>query len=79
MTPSFELSTPTQTVINEIEVLRLRQKQVAKTCAVIIASQVDADWKAINAAIVKRWSLSARERVLSMAWKMIETRNLGDA
>lgn len=70
----FELSTPTKTVLHEINVLRLKQKDVAKTLAVIIESRVDADWKKINKAITKRWSLSARERVLGMAWKIVEAR-----
>ena len=68
----MELSTPTETILNEINVLLLKQKEVAKTCALIIISKVDADWKKINEAIKKRWSASARERVLIMAWKMIE-------
>lgn len=72
---SFELSTPTKTVLDEIKNLKLKQKDIAKTCALIIMSKVDADWKEINAAIVERWSKSARERVLGMAWKMIEKRN----
>lgn len=72
----LELSTPTETVLHEIKDLRLKQKQIAKTCAVIISSGVDADWKAINAAIVERWSLSARERVLKMAWRKVERKDL---
>lgn len=72
---SFELSTPTKTVLDEIQNLKLKQRDIAKTCALIIMSQVEADWKAINEAIVKRWSKSARERVLGMAWKMIEKRS----
>lgn len=72
---TFELSTPTQTALHEINVLRLKQKDVAKTLAVIIESRVEADWIQINLAITERWSLSARERVLGMAWKMIENRS----
>ena len=72
---TFELSTPTATVLSEIENKQLKQKDIAKTCVIIIISGVDADWEAINAAIVKRWSKSARERVLTMAWKMVEKRS----
>lgn len=72
---NLELSTPTDTVLNEINFLKLKQKEVAKTCALIIMSNVDVDWKQINEAIKNRWSVSARERVLGMAWKMIERKS----
>ena len=66
------LTTPTETILHEINELKLSQKDVAKTAALIISSGIDADWKAINSAIVTRWSKSARERVLGMAWKIVE-------
>lgn len=67
------LSTPTATVLNEINALKLKQADVAKTLAIIIKTDMNcADWKSINSAIVERWSKSARERVLSMAWKIVE-------
>ena len=72
---NIELSTPTKTVLDEISNPQLKQRDIAKTCALIIMSKVEADWKAINAAIVERWSPSARERVLGMAWRMIEKRS----
>lgn len=71
----LELSTPIETVLNEINVLRLPQKEVAKTCAILIMSRKELDWTEINKAIVARWSKSARERVLGMAWKMIEKKS----
>ena len=67
----FEITNITQQIIYEIETLRLNQRAVADTCSIAII-QGDADWIKINNAIVKRWSLSARERVLTMAWKIIE-------
>jgi len=69
----FELSTPTGTILNEINVLKLKQAEVAKTCAIAIQTAMnEVDWKAVNDAITERWSLSARERVLTMAWKIVE-------
>ena len=63
---------PTQVILNEIENLKLKQADIAKTCAIAIMQDVeDVDWKQVNAAIVKRWSKSARERVLTMAWKIV--------
>ena len=72
---NFTLENPTQTILNEIENLKLKQADVAKTCAIAIMQGIEgADWKKINAAIVRRWSLSARERVLTMAWKIVEAK-----
>ena len=68
---TFEITNITNQIIYEIETLKLNQRAVADTCSIAIV-QGDADWIAINAAIVKRWSLSARERVLTMAWKIVE-------
>jgi hypothetical protein len=68
---TFELENTTDTIINEIENLKLKQADVSKTCAIAIMNN-DGDWKRINAAIVKRWSKSGRERVLTMAWKIVE-------
>jgi hypothetical protein len=68
---SFELENITAVILHEINVARLNQAEVAKTCAIAIRQQ-DADWHKINAAIVERWSSSARERVLTMAWKIVE-------
>jgi hypothetical protein len=64
----------TQTALEDITVVRLTQPAVAQVLAMIILSgEMDSvDWKAINAAIVKRWSSSARERVFTMAWKVVE-------
>ncbi len=70
---TFVLSTPTKTILDEIANKKLTQKDVAKTCALAIAYRhEETDWKAVNEAIVARWSKSARERVLTMAWKIVE-------
>ena len=68
---TFEITNITNQIIYEIETLRLNQRAVADTCSIAIV-QGGGDWPKINAAIVKRWSLSARERVLTMAWKIVE-------
>ncbi len=70
---TFILDTPTNTILSEIANPKLHQKDVAKTCAIAIRDCMkEVDWKAVNAAIVKRWSRSARERILTMAWKIVE-------
>lgn len=63
----------TTLILSKIEVFGWTQKQVAELCANAIMRDMElTDWPAINAAIVKRWSKSARERVLRMAWKIVE-------
>ena len=70
---NFEIECTTQVILREINELKLTQAEVAKTCALAIrANMNETDWKAICAAIVSRWSPSARERVLTMAWKIVE-------
>jgi hypothetical protein len=68
---SFELENITAVILHEINVARLNQAEVAKTCAIAIG-QNSGDWHKINAAIVERWSPSARERVKTMAWKIVD-------
>ena len=65
----LELKDITNTIIHEIEVLRLTQSQVAITYALAIKSSDKVDWHKINAAIIKRWSMSGLNRVKTMAWK----------
>ena len=71
---NFELSTPTKTILDEIANKALHQADVSKTIALVFLSgqREQVDWKLVNSAIVTRWSQSARERVLSMAWKIAE-------
>ena len=47
---------------------------VAQTLAFVIYQEEDADWKPINAAILKRWKPSGREYILKKAWKLVEER-----
>lgn len=66
--------TNTQTLLKEISVTKRTQPAVAKTMAMIIlrGEMNTVDWKQINNAVRTRWSVSARERVLTMAWKIVE-------
>lgn len=66
------LSTPTQTILNEVNVLRLTQRQVAKTYALAILDQANVDWTLVNRAIMDRWSRSGLNNVKHMAWKILE-------
>ena len=64
----------TELLIQEIEVVKLTQAALAQVMAMCMMQDGNEsiDWKIVNSAIVKRWSKSARERVLTMAWKVIE-------
>ena len=64
----------TEAILEDINVVRLTQPNVAQLiAAVILAGEIESvDWKEVNAAIQKRWSHSARNRVMTMAWKIVE-------
>ncbi|MCR4307304.1 MAG: hypothetical protein NUV80_01985 [Candidatus Berkelbacteria bacterium] len=67
----------TQMVLEEINVVKLQQPALAQVLAMVIMNHSEVDWKIINTAIRERWRPSARERVLTMAWKIVEdTRKL---
>ncbi len=64
-----ELCGCTKVLLEEIADKQFSQKHIALTYAMAIASSETKDWKAINDAIIKRWSFSGLERIKQMAWK----------
>jgi hypothetical protein len=58
-------------ILNEIK-QGCTQKQIAQSYALALktygAKIEDVDWKAINAAIIERWSAKALLRIKNMAW-----------
>lgn len=66
--------TNTEIILYEITVTKLTQPAIAEICAMgMMRDGVDSiDWEVVNDAIVKRWSPAGRERVLTLAWKIIE-------
>jgi hypothetical protein len=66
------LSTPTETLLEEINVLKLTQEDVAITYALALRDRDNVDWPRVNAAIVERWSLSGLKRIKRVAWKKAE-------
>lgn len=52
---------------NEIE-QGCTQKQIAQTYALALRSEEHVDWKAINEAIIERWSIAGLERIKKLAW-----------
>ena len=64
----IELANTTQTLLYEIQELRLFQKPIAKTYALALRSSEDTDWGKVNKAIIKRWSKSGLNRIKELAW-----------
>jgi hypothetical protein len=71
--PKGREMTWTEAILEDIKVARLTQPNIAQLiAAVILAGEMESvDWKEVNAAITKRWSHSARNRVMTMAWKIV--------
>ncbi len=65
---TVELFNCTSTLLHEIEVLKLKQKDVAMTYALALRSSAPTDWRTINTAIIDRWSKSGLDRIKKMAW-----------
>ena len=63
----FEIACVEDVIENEIA-QGLNQKQIAQTYALGLRSSWPTDWKRVNEAIIKRWSLSGLKRIKQMAW-----------
>lgn len=67
MTTQINLVCCTDVILQDIATPQARQKHVAVTYAMAIKSEVQGadtpDWKAINAAILKRWKMSGLQRI----------------
>ena len=63
---------------NEIETLKLTQKEVALTFAMALRSEAagidKVDWRKVGEAAVKRWSASGWSRVKELGWAYAEGR-----
>jgi hypothetical protein len=67
------LTTPTETLLSEINELRLKQKDVAITYALAMRDHGNVDWPTVNQAIINRWSRSGLVRIKEMAWKQVQS------
>jgi len=65
---TFELFNCTQVLLREIAMPKVRQKDISATYALALRSSDPTDWKSVNEAIIKRWSLSGLKRIKDMAW-----------
>jgi hypothetical protein len=64
---TMELVCCADVILNEIK-QGGTQKQIAQTYALALRSTWPTDWKAINEAIIARWSPKALGRIKNMAW-----------
>ena len=68
----IELCDCMNVILSQVADKHTKRKQVAITYAFcLMQSSEPIDWKKINAAIVARWSPSAREWIAKEAWKLI--------
>lgn len=72
MNLQLELFCCTDVLLNEIAHKECKRDDVAAIYALAILSSEKTDWKAVNAAIMKRWSVSSLNYIKTLAWKMIE-------
>jgi hypothetical protein len=66
------MNTTTETILEQINVVKLTQPALAQVLAMVILRGESVDWKTVNAAIRNRWSGSARGRVLTLASRIVE-------
>lgn len=66
-----ELANCTQALIDDINGGCTRNS-VALTYAMALFSSEKTDWKSVNEAIMKRWSVNALNYIKKRAWKLIE-------
>ncbi len=71
MTYRIELACCEMVLLNEISLPEMKRKDVAQTYALALRSseaKEDVDWAKVNAAIIKRWSVSALKWIKEQAW-----------
>jgi hypothetical protein len=66
----MELCACEMVLLNEIGMKEMKQKQIAQTYRLALASSEakDMDWKKVNEAIIARWSVAGLNRIKNMAW-----------
>ena len=67
-----ELAATTQTLLSEIAMPEVKRNSVALTYALAMRSSEATDWKAVNEAIIKRWSVAGLTYIKERAWKIRE-------
>jgi hypothetical protein len=68
----FELADCTGTLLREIACPDCKRNDVALAYCLAMQSSEPTDWKAVNAAILKRWSPAGLLYIKKRAWKLCE-------
>ena len=55
-------------ILRELQDKQFKQRDIAQSYALAMASGEDIDWQRVNKAIIERWSKSGLTRVKEMAW-----------
>jgi hypothetical protein len=80
--PKIYLACCTFVLVNEIENLRLPQKDVAVTFAMALRSEAagrdTVDWDKVGAAALRRWKPSGWRNVKELGWAYYERRKTPD-
>ena len=71
MTVTMQLASCTSTLLGEISNRRFKRKEVAFTYALAMQSSDPTDWRAVNGAIIDRWSFAGLERIKREAHRKI--------
>jgi hypothetical protein len=64
----FELANCTRTLLDEVARKEAKRLDIAKTYGLALRSSYPTDWRAVNEAIINRWSMSALEWIKKQAW-----------
>lgn len=64
---TFELMCVENVIEQEIR-NGMKQRDIAQTYALALKSSWPTDWKRVNEAIIKHWSVSGLERIKKLAW-----------
>ena len=65
-----EMACCTPTLLQQISMREVTQPMLAETYAMAMLSSEETDWRAVNEAIIARWSFSGLNRVKTMAHKV---------
>ena len=65
----------TETLLNEIASNKFKQKDISLTYSLAIMSNRHTNFKKVNEAIIKRWSIAGLISIKEAAWKNIALKN----
>ena len=72
-------STITETLLDRIADPKLRRRDIAFTYSLALIKATDlTDWRAVNGAIITRWSVSALRWIKKHAWRQVNEIVIGD-